>query len=89
MLLQSHRGRLKLLPALPRAWLKGKVSGLRARGGFEVDLAWSDGKLERVSVLNLAGESAGLVYGKTSLALRARKGSRLNFEWRDEKFMPA
>jgi alpha-L-fucosidase 2 len=88
-LLQSHRGRLKLLPALPRAWPRGKVNGLRARGGFEVDLAWSDGKLDRVSILNHAGESAALVYGKTSLALRARKGTRLNYEWREEKFDPA
>jgi alpha-L-fucosidase 2 len=88
-LLQSHRGRLKLLPALPRAWPSGQVTGLRARGGFEVDLAWSDGKLDRVGILNHAGESAALAYGKTSLALRARKGSRLNFAWRDEKFDPA
>jgi alpha-L-fucosidase 2 len=70
MLVQSHAGEVAILPTLPKGWPTGSFSGLRARGGFEVDAAWQDGRLTTATVksglgrdlvLRLPGEPAKIV----------------------------
>jgi alpha-L-fucosidase 2 len=76
MLVQSQAGEIELLPALPAEWPIGQVSGLRARGGYEVGIAWQNGKLVSATVKNISGDGKAKVrYGGKVVELTVKKGA--------------
>jgi len=76
MLLQSQNGEINLLPALPDAWANGSIKGLRARGGFEVDMVWKDGQLTKATIQSDHNASFNLVVqGKPKGEITLKKGA--------------
>jgi alpha-L-fucosidase 2 len=55
--MQSHEGVIDLLPALPKTWSEGHFDGFCARGAFELDMQWADGRITRVQVLSKKGQT--------------------------------
>jgi alpha-L-fucosidase 2 len=74
MLMQSHTGEIHLLPALPTAWPTGKVSGLCARGGFEVELNWNEGRLTKAVIRSKVGQLCRIVYGDQTWEFKTKAG---------------
>lgn len=80
MLLQSHSGKLRLLPALPDAWPNGSVKGLCARGGYEVDMTWSQAKLTEAVIHSHKGGKCVVVYGDQKTEVMTEPGSEFTLD---------
>ncbi len=80
-LIQSHAGEISLLPALPSTWKNGSITGLRARGGYEVDMTWNDGKLLSAKITNNKGGTCSIRHGNDIRQVTVNPGKvvTLNF----------
>ncbi len=83
MLLQSHTGEIHLLPALPSEWATGEVSGLKARGNFEVDIKWENGELSKAVVKSVQGKKLIVRYADKSIFMETEKGKTYLFVVKD------
>jgi len=78
-LVQSHDHEISLLPGLSTNWKSGSVSGLRARGGYEIDVTWSDGKMTSATIRSARSQICKVRYGQSTatVAVNADKPTRL------------
>jgi alpha-L-fucosidase 2 len=75
MLLQSHLGEVHLLPALPSAWPEGTVKGMMARGAFEVEMFWKEGRLTKALITSKAGNPV-ILRTKEQVFIKEQKTNR-------------
>jgi alpha-L-fucosidase 2 len=80
MLLQSHNGVVKILPALPDAWPYGHVAGLKARGNFEVGIEWEEGTAKEITVRSLSGAPLILLYHDKKVSMDTEKDKTYRFD---------
>lgn len=83
MLLQSHVGFIHLLPALPDVWHEGKLTGVRARGNFVIDVYWKDNNLTKAVVHSGSGCPCRVRYKDKELEFRTETGGTYVLEWTD------
>lgn len=76
MLLQSHKGNIHLLPALPPTWKEGSIKGLKARGGFTVDMEWKEGKMTVANITSPYEQTIEIVYNNQIKKTHFNAGER-------------
>jgi alpha-L-fucosidase 2 len=81
MLVQSDENEIRLLPALPDAWGEGSVSGICARGGFEIEITWNNKKPEKVIVSSKNGGKTTLIFGDKKQEIVLKKGESLEIKF--------
>jgi len=81
MLVQSDENEIRLLPALPDAWSEGSVKGICARGGFEIEISWSNKKPEKVIVSSKNGGKTTLIFGDKKQEIILKKGEKLEVKF--------
>ncbi|WP_297337656.1 glycoside hydrolase family 95 protein [Algoriphagus sp.] len=82
MLLQSHEeGLIRILPALPKAWTDGAVSGIKARGGFTLDFEWKNGQLTWLKIHSELGKPILILADGSEMELNLKSGEQLEFEF--------
>ncbi len=74
MLVQSHAGYIHLMPSLPKQWDSGKISGIKARGNFTLDMEWNDSKITRLTIYAGNDGKCQLKYMDKNVFLEAKKG---------------
>ena len=80
MLMQSGNGQIELLPAAPEAWKEGSVSGLCARGGYEVSFEWKDGKVRNCSIKAKQNGTVTLLYNGQQKTIKIKAGQTQNIK---------
>jgi alpha-L-fucosidase 2 len=81
-LIQSHEeGIIRILPALPKAWNSGKVTGIKARGGFTLDFTWENGEVKTVKILSTLGKKTTLFADGSEIELELRPGESIEMEF--------
>ena len=72
---------MTLLPALPAEWPDGEVKGLCARGGFEIDMKWRDGRLEKAGIRSRNGGATEIRYGDLVRSISLKPGETATVEF--------
>ncbi|PCJ94503.1 MAG: hypothetical protein COA50_12135 [Flavobacteriaceae bacterium] len=85
LLMQSHEGFIRVLPALPENWATGSISGLKARGNVEVDMEWKNGRLVSLGLSSIVDKKVNFVYEGITVEVDLQANNKSRFDGQLEK----